>query len=302
MKSGFPMFILIILFIALFSMVNAQTTLSGNIGGMTLSPAGNPYVITDDIIVQEGKNTVVKAGTVFLFKAYTGLTVNGNLTVSGTSGEPVLFTSVNADTTVSGNKEMPNPFDWNGIKISADAGMVKLSDFEVCYSVYGIRSLKSDITIIDGIFRKNGQTNFTVKERMMPVVEAAPFSYSIALEAAAAPFSVTVRKLAVPVVLGTAGIGFGGAALYFRHRRTEIHTGYRTTTDQVVYDRVLDKESEALTRQVICAGASSVFLISATILYAVGIYRERTADRSGVSISPGPAVSGISVSLVLKIR
>jgi hypothetical protein len=55
----------------------------------------------------------------FLFKPFTGMIVDGSLKAEGTLQNPVVFTTVNDGKYNPNSRQLPNPFDWNGIQVSA---------------------------------------------------------------------------------------------------------------------------------------------------------------------------------------
>jgi hypothetical protein len=169
---------LISLFIVIITVLNwADSQLSGRIQSMTLVAENNPYVITDNLIVPAGQKLVVSSGCILLFKPFTGITIDGELEVEGTAEKPVAFTSENDTRVNPTSSQFPNPFDWNGIIINQNAGNVQLSNFSIKYSVYGLKSYKEDIVIVDGVFQSNGQSNLTVFETMKNVPDGIPYSY-----------------------------------------------------------------------------------------------------------------------------
>jgi hypothetical protein len=157
----------------------ADSELSGRIQDMTLVAENNPYVITDNLIVPAGQKLVVSSGCVLLFKPFTGITVEGDLEVQGTVEKPIVFTSENDTRFNPASSQFPNPFDWNGIVINKDAGKIQFSNFSIKYSVYGLKSYKEDIVIVDGVFQSNGQSNLTVFETMRNVPDGIPYSYRL---------------------------------------------------------------------------------------------------------------------------
>jgi len=64
--------------------VEAQTTLSGTIGGLTLDSTGNPFWVKENIAVDKGKTLTINAGRILLFDNFKGLNVKGNLAINGT--------------------------------------------------------------------------------------------------------------------------------------------------------------------------------------------------------------------------
>lgn len=73
------------------------TVLHGDIGNLTLEKSQGPYIVSEDIYIPAGKTTTVKAGTVLLFKSFTGLMIWGSINVEGSPDNPVIFSTENDD-------------------------------------------------------------------------------------------------------------------------------------------------------------------------------------------------------------
>jgi hypothetical protein len=185
-------------------------TLVGDLPKTILATRG-PYLITSDIFVPAGKVVTVEAGTVFLFKNFTGLHVQGTLVVKGTAGQPVVFSSENDKRFNPQTSLIANPYDWNGIFIHDDAIGTDLQHIEVAYSVYGINSLTKFIRIVEGVFKENGRANFTVEGQTQNVT-AEPFSYSLSVKNASVD-GVPVRILQDPDAPKRNVVRYGGASL-----------------------------------------------------------------------------------------
>lgn len=172
------------LFIFFFfrSNIPAQTVLKGDIGDMTFDKSQSPYIIEEDIFIPEGKKALLQAGTVFLFKSFTGLMIYGSISVEGTEENGVIFSSVNDGTYNDSAVQLPKAFDWNGILIDRKSDKVNLRNFRVSYSVFGIKSKKENIVLINGIFRENGQFNFTINDDVQMVQDKVSYSYGRKLE------------------------------------------------------------------------------------------------------------------------
>jgi len=70
------------------------TVLSGASGSRTLTPAGNPHVVTgDDLTVLPGQSLVLAPGTVVQIDPRLRIWVQGALVARGTAMQPVVFTS-----------------------------------------------------------------------------------------------------------------------------------------------------------------------------------------------------------------
>jgi hypothetical protein len=156
----------------------AETHITSNIEGINLDATGNPYFVEQDIIVPAGKTVTIKEGCVFLFKNFTGLRVDGKLTVEGSSARPVVFSSVNDGDQNPNAEQLPNSFDWNGIVVSRECTGAYFKNFQIKFSVYGIKSQNPNIQIENGIFSQNGQFNFTINEKVQAVTDNVPFSFN----------------------------------------------------------------------------------------------------------------------------
>ncbi len=165
-----------------FSTLTAETRLSGEIQVASLDASGNPYLVEKDIAVPAGKNLLIKEGCVFLFSGFAGLNVSGGLTVEGSVQQPVIFTCINDNDFNQKSQQIPNPFDWNGIIIAKESGSVHFQNFQLRYSVYGIKSQNTSMTIQNGIFRQNGQFHFTLNDKIQYVQDNISYSFNAATD------------------------------------------------------------------------------------------------------------------------
>jgi len=165
-----------------FCVLHAETHLSGEIQATSLDASGNPYLVEKDITVPAAKNVTIKEGCVFLFSGFSGLNVSGNLTVEGSVEKPVIFTCVNDNDFNQKSQQLPNPFDWNGIIITKESGSIHFQNFQLRYSVYGIKSQNTAMTIQNGIFRQNGQFHFTLNDKIQYVQDNISYSFNAATE------------------------------------------------------------------------------------------------------------------------
>jgi hypothetical protein len=159
--------------------LRAETRLSGELRSSSLDASGNPYIVDKDISVPAGKQLTIREGCVFLFNGFTGLAVLGDLSVEGSTDKPVIFTSINDGDFNPKSTQLPNPFDWNGIIITRESGSVHMQNFQLRYSVYGIKSQNTLMTIQNGVFRQNGQFHFTMDDKIQYVQDNIPYSYNI---------------------------------------------------------------------------------------------------------------------------
>ncbi|WP_444930343.1 right-handed parallel beta-helix repeat-containing protein [Microbulbifer sp. SSSA002] len=86
--------------------------------------AAGSYVVVDDINVNSGVSLSIEAGAILVFSAGYSLTVEGDLVVSGSSSQPVLFTS---------EAQYPAAGDWQGIVV-ASGGSVSIDNAYVQYA------------------------------------------------------------------------------------------------------------------------------------------------------------------------
>jgi len=156
----------------------AETHLIDDIGGKTFEASGNPYIVDKDVVIPQNTQVTVKQGCVFLFKSFTGMNVFGSLVVEGTVQSPIVFTSINDANYNTAAEQLPNAFDWNGIYIAETAGAVKLRNFKLMFSVFGIKAKKDDIVIQNGDFKQNGQFHFTINDNIHFVQDNISYSYN----------------------------------------------------------------------------------------------------------------------------
>ena len=148
--------------------------ISGELSGK--HPAAE-YMVSGNAVVSRRKTATFEAGSVLRFEIFSGITVRGSLVCKGTPGRPVIFTSAND---VKNADSSPEPFDWNGIKVSPEAGAVTLEQCVVAYSTFGIgiESGTTPVKLTNCTFHHNGTASFTREKKIMPVRENIPFSYS----------------------------------------------------------------------------------------------------------------------------
>jgi hypothetical protein len=278
---------------------SARTDLSGTISALTISAEGNPFIIKDNIIIPRNGHLTITQGCQLFFKPYTGIIVEGSLSIEGTPEERVLFTSVNDSLSVEKSSQPANPFDWNGILVTKQAQNISLRNFVIKYSVYGIKSQNANMTIDNGIFNGNGQFNCTVNDKIMPVVDNLAFNYESGKKDAASPKPHQEAKkssLLLPIsigttaVLGAASLGFMG---YFLQQRSECISLYDKSSTQNARLDYLDKISSNSRNSVISGVAGGVFLATAGVLTVVYFHEKK---ENQVSILP---IIGLETGLAI---
>ncbi|HEX3019679.1 MAG TPA: hypothetical protein VHP36_05230 [Chitinispirillaceae bacterium] len=173
--------LLLIPFMLCCSLNAAYTELAGDLPKLVTADK-SPYLVISDIFIPAGKIVRIEPGTVFLFKNFTGVHVQGILIVNGTESKPVLFTSENDRMANPSSTLNPTPFDWNGIYIHKDGLGSDLQHIKVQYSVKGIISETRFIRIFKGFFFENGRNNLNIEGVDKEVVESEPYSYSLSLK------------------------------------------------------------------------------------------------------------------------
>jgi hypothetical protein len=278
------------------SLPNAASTISGELFESRLSPAGATYVVDKDLVVPVGRKVTVPQGTVFLFKQFVGVRVDGEMVVAGSAAKPVVFTSINDTVYAPATGQLANPFDWNGVLVAPGAKGLTAANLRLTYSVYGIKSQSPNLRLADAVFAQNGQFHVVVNDAVQPVQDNLPFSYGAPVvdanrrisegsvqpgQASAAPPLAPQPQAARShsrkgfriVCLATA-VAAAGLGTYFQVRAGQ----YRDQRDSYHEDASLDPQvgSEKWqaaedSRQGNEAGAIASFGVSAALLVGFGV-------------------------------
>jgi hypothetical protein len=268
--------------------VYSQTTLSGSIENLVLTKNKSPYIIEDNLTIKENNQITIEKGCVLLFKPFTGIIVDGSLIVEGTFEEPVVFTTINDNKYNKESSVFPNPFDWNGILINEKAQKVKIYNFILTYSVYGVRSMKEGLIIKNGSFRNNGQFHVTVNGTIQPVADGVPYSYG---KNAGIKKNENAKTEKLPLTLAISGFVCGGVSaaagiVLSQSRKTYLHSdelGNLNRTEKVI------KVSFAGT---IAFGAAAVVLLPASLV--IHKKKDKEDQQRNVQILPiykeGPGI------------
>ena len=275
-------FILLSAIFSLIASLNAETHLSGDIGGRNFEPSGNPFVVDQDVVIPKDTKITIKPGCVFLFKSFTGINVYGGLFVEGDLDNPIVFSSVNDANYNPDATQLPNSFDWNGIYVSEESGDVKLRNFKLMYSVFGIKSKKNQITIQNGNFKQNGQFHFTINDNIHYVQDNISYSYNVvkktepkATTTDSKPSSnkkettksknpnIKKRKVAAGIFLGV-GIISLGTTLAMIAPTISKNDKLKELYDECLKDNTSENERK-------WRDAEKTFLLSKGILYGTGV-------------------------------
>jgi hypothetical protein len=190
---------------------NSLATLAGPLP-KTLSAGGGPYLVIADLEVPADKVVTVEPGTVFLFKNFTGMHVQGRLIAEGTAARPIVFTSENDRNNNPSSTLYPNPYDWNGVYIHDNAIGTSMSNCKVFFSVYGIVSDTKFIRVVSTSFASNGKSNLVIAGQEHTVTEA-PYSYELSLKDATVN-GVPVKILRDPEAPKRNSFRYGGIGVF----------------------------------------------------------------------------------------
>jgi len=127
--------------------------------------SGNVYIVTGNSSIEATSPITIEGGAIVKFNPNVTLTVNGGLTLNGSAGNEVKFTSINdddpefgGDTNGNGGNTTPAPGDWGSIIFPNDGSVMQYAIIR--YSTNGIQiknSGNSDISaqITNNIFGNN---------------------------------------------------------------------------------------------------------------------------------------------------
>ncbi len=160
-------------------------TLSGELRD-TLHASQNPYLVTSIIVVPSGETVICEAGVVLLFKAFTGLQIQGQFLSEGTEESPVVFTSENDKVFVPTSKISAASYDWDGISIDEASLGTKFHHTKIQYSLYGINALNDRFELDSCIFTDNGKSDLVIKGKKQ-IKQKGPVSYNPTPVVAALP-------------------------------------------------------------------------------------------------------------------
>jgi len=133
----------------------------------------HPYLVVGDIEVPANKKVIIEAGSILLFKNFTGIRVLGKMEALGTKERPIVFTSENDRSVNPATTLYPNPYDWNGISIQKSGMGTALSYCNIFYSVFGIESETKFIRLDPVTLRFNGKSNLVIDGKSRTVTDQA---------------------------------------------------------------------------------------------------------------------------------
>jgi hypothetical protein len=204
----------------------------------------NPYLAVGDIEVPVNKSVTIEPGVVILFKNFTGMHVLGKLTVQGTRESPVVFTTENDRAVNPATALYPNPYDWNGIYIHADAVGTSMEYCKVRYSVYGIVSETKFIKLDPVLFSFNGKTNLVIEGKEQAVTDK-PYSYMLTTNDVGKQ-GVPVKILADPMAPARNTLRYTGLVVAMAATVGALYYGTQWNNTQNQLSRISTDNSMAL--------------------------------------------------------
>ncbi|MBN1602228.1 MAG: hypothetical protein JW915_11505 [Chitinispirillaceae bacterium] len=272
-----------------FYTLTAQTPLSGAVENLKLTVDKSPYIIEDNLTIKETGQLTIEKGCVLLFKPFTGIIVEGSFVAEGTIEKPVIFTTINDNKFNKESGVLPNPFDWNGILITAKAKNVRLSNFILAYSVYGIRSMKVELAIKNGSFKNNGQFHMTVDEKIQPISDSIPFSYGVRDKARDRENQSRQKNKLSRALAISGGSCLSGAIastvvlVYSRNK-------YSNTTGQENFVKFEKIGTTSLICMVVTGTAAAILIPSAVITYKKANSKEQQSIHFFPYYNEGPGI------------
>ncbi|MFA6301007.1 MAG: right-handed parallel beta-helix repeat-containing protein [Candidatus Paceibacterota bacterium] len=173
---------LFIFFVSFSPKVFAFTSVDSDITeNTTWTLDQSPYVVTTPIVVAADFALTIEPGVVVKFDFGGSLIVDGAINASGTSIEPIYFTSlrddsVGGDTNEDGGDSFPDEGDWDCIFMESSTGQSILNNVNIKYSgdeliLYNNNFVSSDaLSSNKGIFVLGSHGSFT--NLTVPGIEA----------------------------------------------------------------------------------------------------------------------------------
>ncbi|MFA6253900.1 MAG: alpha/beta hydrolase [Candidatus Paceibacterota bacterium] len=124
----FQRFIFLITLLLLSSPLSlfAETIISGASlsTNTTWTKAASPYIITDDVYINNGVTLALEPGTIVKFKNKSAFYINGELSAQGNTGDEIYFTSykddsISGDSNGDGTTTIPAMRDWDQLYVLA---------------------------------------------------------------------------------------------------------------------------------------------------------------------------------------
>jgi len=101
-----------------------MTNISGELGGITLDPSGNPYNLVGDAVVSSGLTSVMVDGVIVKATGYYRITVKGKVQWSGAA--------------LISNEDVPKAGDWWGVEIQHWDDQSEIEGCTILHTTYAL--------------------------------------------------------------------------------------------------------------------------------------------------------------------
>ena len=159
----------------------ANTVISGIQSGI-LSKKGNPYIVTDDIIIPKGLTLKIEAGVIIKFSGPFRFIVAGALIAEGDLANRIIFTSrYDADFGDENNStgRLPNTSDWYGIDFTDTSNdYLNVIDYAIIrYCKYGIRCREVKPLLTHIIFANIANNSMVLNNTNVAIHHGVDYDY-----------------------------------------------------------------------------------------------------------------------------
>jgi len=142
----------------------------------TWTAANSPYVVNNDITINNGVILTIQPGVVVKFQNGRRLTVNGILAAAGTVEHPIVFTSdkddaYGGDTNGDGAATRPAPGIWSGLYLNAAASASNLAYVLIRYASTAIQADGSSPTVSNATIMYNSGSAIYVRNAGAPTIQ-----------------------------------------------------------------------------------------------------------------------------------
>ncbi|MBD3343931.1 MAG: hypothetical protein GF401_02575 [Chitinivibrionales bacterium] len=203
-----------------------------------------PYIVAGDIEVPSDRTVTIEPGTIFLFRPFAGLHVQGRLIAEGSKARPIVFTSHLDQEYNPSSTEFANPYDWNGIYIHTAGYGTRVGYCKIYYSVYGIVSETKFIRLDPVIYKYNGKSNLVV-EGAEHRVSDKPYSYVLSTKDAVKD-GVPVDLLKDPLAPKRNFLRYAGLTAFLGGCTLGIFQTFEAQSSQGDLDEISRKEFSVL--------------------------------------------------------
>jgi RHS repeat-associated protein len=176
----------------------------------TWTAANSPYVVNNNVTVNNGVILTIQPGVVVKFQSSRSLTVNGVLAASGTAANQIVFTSDKddtyaGDTNGDGAATRPAAGAWGGIVLNASASASNLANVLVRFAGTGVQVSGSAPTLNSVTVMYGSGSGISVTSAGAPAIQNC-----ILRDNGGAGISLSGSS---PLIQGNVFVNNGGAAI-----------------------------------------------------------------------------------------